>query len=406
MKAVMYGAGNIGRGFIAQKFYLSGYDTTFIDVNEEVVNAINAAHEYPIYVTGKGGYDKQLVKNVDAVNGKDVDAVVDAIANCDIIATALGANIIKFVAPNIAKAIVKRFENGAKPLNILICENLIGSNVIMHDYVAEYIPENCKEYLENSIGFVCVCVGRTVPKAPDEFTKENMLAVCTEPYSKLPADSEGFRPVGAEYPPIKGLIPFSPFKFFIEQKLLMHNMAHAMSAYLGYIKGYTRIPDVEVDAEIKYLITRAILEAARALSKKHGASLDDNLQFFEDLIIRFENKLLDDTMLRVGKDTKRKLSASDRLGGAFKIVREQGMVPAHIAIGIAAGFHFDHPEDPIALETSSYAKENGIAAALEKYCDITDAADVEMVSKFYDMLGNKATFAELCEALSDYKYRD
>ena len=75
-------------------------------------------------------------------------------------------------------------------------------------------------------------------------------------------------------------------------------------------------------------------------------------------------------------------------------------------IGIAAGFHFDHPEDPIALETSSYAKENGIAAALEKYCDITDAADVEMVSKFYDMLGNKATFAELCEALSDYKYRD
>ena len=233
-----------------------------------------------------------------------------------------------------------------------------------------------------------------------------MLAVCTEPYSKLPADSEGFRPVGSEYPPIKGLIPFSPFKFFIEQKLLMHNMAHAMSAYLGYLKGYTRIPDVEVDAEIKYLITRAILEAARALSKKHGASLDDNLQFFEDLIIRFENKLLDDTMLRVGKDTKRKLSASDRLGGAFKIVREQGMVPAHIAIGIAAGFHFDHPEDPIALETSSYAKENGIAAALEKYCDITDAADVEMVSKFYDMLGNKASFAELCEVLSDYKYRD
>ena len=406
MKAVMYGAGNIGRGFIAQKFYLSGYDTTFIDVDLAVVNAINEAHEYPIYVTGKGGYDKQYVKNVSAVDGRDVDAVVDTIAECDIIATALGANIIKFVAPNIAKAIVKRYENGAKPLNILICENLIGSNVIMHDYVAEYIPEHCKEYLENSIGFVCVCVGRTVPKAPEEFTKDNMLAVCTEPYSKLPADSEGFRPVGCEYPPIKGLVPFTPFKFFIEQKLLMHNMSHAMSAYLGYLKGYDKIPDVEVDAEIKYLITRAILESARALSKKHGASLDDNLEFFEALIIRFENKLLDDTMLRVGKDTKRKLSASDRLGGAFKIVREQGMVPAHIAVGIAAGFLFDHPEDPIALETSSYARDNGIAAALEKYCDITDAADVEMVGRFYDMLKNKASFAELCETLSDYKYRD
>ena len=406
MKAVMYGAGNIGRGFIAQKFYLSGYDTTFIDVDMNVVNAINETNEYPIYVTGKGAYDKQFVKNVKAVNGRDVDAVVDTIAECDIMATALGANIIKFVAPNIAKAIVKRYENGAAPLNILICENLIDSNIILHNYVAEYIPEECKDYFENSIGFVSVCVGRTVPKAPEEFTKDNMLAVCTEPYSKLPADSEGFRPVGCEYPPIKGLIPFSPFKFFIEQKLLVHNMAHAMSAYLGYLKGYTQIPEVEVDAEIKYLITRAILESARALSKKHGASLDDNLEFFETLIIRFENKLLDDTLLRVGRDTKRKLSAADRLGGAFKLVREQGMIPAHIAIGIAAGFLFDHAEDPIALETSSYAKENGIAAALEKYCDITDAADVEMVGRFYDMLKNKASFAELCEVLSDYKYRD
>ena len=406
MKAVMYGAGNIGRGFIAQKFYLSGYDTTFIDVDMNVVNAINETNEYPIYVTGKGAYDKQFVKNVKAVNGRDVDAVVDTIAECDIMATALGANIIKFVAPNIAKAIVKRYENGAAPLNILICENLIDSNIILHNYVAEYIPEECKDYFENSIGFVSVCVGRTVPKAPEEFTKDNMLAVCTEPYSKLPADSEGFRPVGCEYPPIKGLIPFSPFKFFIEQKLLVHNMAHAMSAYLGYLKGYTQIPEVEVDAEIKYLITRAILESARALSKKHGASLDDNLEFFETLIIRFENKLLDDTLLRVGRDTKRKLSAADRLGGAFKLVREQGMIPAHIAIGIAAGFLFDHAEDPIALETSSYAKENGIAAALEKYCDITDAADVEMVGRFYDMLKSKASFAELCEVLSDYKYRD
>ena len=51
MKAVMYGAGNIGRGFIAQRFYLSGYHTTFIDVNADVVNAINEAGKYPIYVT-------------------------------------------------------------------------------------------------------------------------------------------------------------------------------------------------------------------------------------------------------------------------------------------------------------------------------------------------------------------
>ena len=122
MKAVMYGAGAIGRGFIGQKFYLSGYDTTFIDVNMTVVDAINAAGEYPVYVTGKDGYDEQPVKNVDAVDGRDNEKVIKTIAECDILATALGVNVIKFVAPLIAKAVEKRYADGGKPLNILICE--------------------------------------------------------------------------------------------------------------------------------------------------------------------------------------------------------------------------------------------------------------------------------------------
>jgi mannitol-1-phosphate 5-dehydrogenase len=71
MKAVMYGAGNIGRGFIGQKFYLSGYETVFIDVNMAVVDAINASGEYPFYVTGKDSYDEQPVKNVSALDGRD-----------------------------------------------------------------------------------------------------------------------------------------------------------------------------------------------------------------------------------------------------------------------------------------------------------------------------------------------
>ena len=40
MKAVMYGAGNIGRGFIAKRFFLTGYETVFIDVNESLVEGL------------------------------------------------------------------------------------------------------------------------------------------------------------------------------------------------------------------------------------------------------------------------------------------------------------------------------------------------------------------------------
>lgn len=406
MKAIMYGAGNIGRGFIGQKFYLSGYETVFIDVNMAVVDAINQAHEYPVYVTGKHEYVEQPVKNVRAVDGRDNDAVIREIASCDIMATALGVNVIKFVAPLIGQAIEKRFAEGGRPLNILICENMIGSNVYLHDLVSAHISDACRDYFENQIGFVCVSVGRMVPPTPAELAEKNALAVCVEPYSKLPVDADGFRPVGCDYPPLKGLVPFAPFEFFIEQKLMMHNMGHAVTAYLGAWKGYEWICDASLDPEIKYFMTRALTESARALSRKHGADLDAALEFTDDLTVRFENRLLGDTVLRVGRDTKRKLAEHDRLVGAYNTAKAVGIVPAYIALGIAAGYLFEQKDDPTSLETSAFAKEKGIAAALEKYSNMTDAEDVKTISLFYDMLSRKASFAELCGVLAELKYQE
>ncbi len=403
MTAVMYGAGNIGRGFIAQRFYLSGYHTTFVEVNPDVVNAINEAGKYPIYVTRGTEYVPEWVENVDAVDGRDEQAVIDAIADADILATALGVNILPFVAPLIAKAIGERRARGGRALNILICENMIGSNEYLYGLVSPLIPAEARDYFEKNIGFVCVSVGRTVPPTPEEFKAKYPLAVCAEPYSELPVDAAGFRPVGCELPPIKELVAFSPFAFFIERKLLIHNLGHALLAYVAYQKGYRYIFEAATDGEIKYILTRALLEAARALSRRHGAPLDDTVQFVEDLMVRFENKLLVDTLDRVGRDPKRKLSATDRLVGAFNMVREQGGVPAHIAVAIAAGYLFDVEADAAAVEISAYTKANGIERALEKYSGITAPADVAMIKTFYDMFLAKVPFAAFVETLASMK---
>lgn len=403
MKAVMYGAGNIGRGFIGQRFFLSGYETVFIDVNADMVNAINEAGKYPIYVTRGTEYVPEWVENVSAVNGRDEAAVVETIADADILATALGVNILPFVAPLIAKAIHARKEKSGRALNILICENMIGSNEYLHGLVEPHILPEDKQFFSEQVGFVCVSVGRTVPPTPEEFKAKYPLAVCAEPYSELPVDAAGFRPVGCEMPPIKELVPFSPFAFFIERKLLIHNMGHALMAYMAYQRGYGYIFKAATDGEIKYILTRALLESARALAKRHGAPMDDTMQFVEDLMVRFENKLLVDSLDRVGRDPKRKLSAGDRLVGAFKMVREQGGVPAHIAVGIAAGYLFDYAGDPAAVEVTDFVKANGLTAALAKYSDITDADDVAMITKFYDMFKSKAPFADFVETLAGMK---
>ena len=213
MKAIMYGAGNIGRGFIAERFYLSDYETVFIDVNTQMVDAINEAREYPIYVTMGSEYVPTWIKNVRAVNGRDEEAVVNEIADADIMATALGANVLRFVAPLIAKAAALRKKTSGAPLNILICENLIGSDRYLHDLVAPYIADEDKAWFEDNIGFVSVVVGRTVPPTPEEFSAKHPAAVCADVYSELPANPVGFRPVGCELPPVKGLVTFTPFQY-------------------------------------------------------------------------------------------------------------------------------------------------------------------------------------------------
>ena len=403
MNAIMYGAGNIGRGFIAKRFFLSGMNTAFIDVNVDLVDKLNAAGKYPVYVTRGDHYEAEWVENISAINGRDADAVVNAIADCDVIATALGVNILPFVAKNLADAIVARYNRGARPLNILICENLIGSDTYLRGLVEPHIPAECKDYFENQIGFVCVSVCITVPPTPAEFLEENPLAVCTDLYRELPVDLAGFRPVGCQLPEIDGMVARTPFSFFIERKLLIHNMGHALMAYYGWQKQLNYIFDIAVDGEIKYILTRALIESAVALAKRHGVPAEELIAFSEHLMVRLENRLLIDDVFRVGRDPKRKLSAGDRLGGAFKLVREQGGVPAHIAVGIAAGLLFDHPDDPIALEVSGYAKEAGVAAALEKYCSITAEEDIKLVKTFYDLFTSKAPFSDFVETLAQMK---
>ena len=99
----------------------------------------------------------EWVENIDAVNGKNADAVIEAIYECDILCTALGVPILPRVAPLIAKAVEQRLDAG-KPLNILICENMIGSNEYLHGLVEPLIPSEKKAAFEENIGFVCVSV--------------------------------------------------------------------------------------------------------------------------------------------------------------------------------------------------------------------------------------------------------
>ena len=383
MKAVMYGAGNIGRGFIAQLFTGSGYHTTFVDVVDSVVNELNEKNEYPLYITRGDEYERTVVSNVDAVNGRDADAVAEAISEADVMATAVGVNVMKFIAEPVARGVSLRIKKGGAPLNIIICENKIDANTYFRGLVSEYLNDDEKEYFNSSFGLVEASIGRMVPSTPAAIREKEPLAVCVEPYCSLPVDKDAF--VG-KIPEISNMIAVSPFQLYIERKLYMHNMSHAVCAYLGNLLGYKYIWEAAGDPRIRFITLGALSQSANALSAFHHADVIPLTEHGFDLLTRYDNKLLGDTVARVGNDTRRKLSSFDRIPGAIKRAVECGVSFNFIAAGFAAGLLFSPENDASSAEVYAFTRENGVEAALIKYSETDDPRVVKMVSKYYRAL--------------------
>ena len=397
----MYGAGNIGRGFIGQLFHMSGYEISFIDVNMEVINKLNTDGEYPVYITDGDSYREYLVTGVHGVNGRDNEAIAEAIASADIMATAVGVNILKFIAAPFAGGVRRRMEKGVEaPLNVIICENMIEADKYFAGLIKENLNEKEAEYFDTHIALVEPSIGRMVPATPKEIAEKNPLAVCVEPYCELPVDKHAFK---GEIPEIANMVPFAPFDFFIRRKLFMHNMSHALTAYFGALKGYTYVWEAAKDAEIKLMALRALTESSRALSKEYGVPLEELLCFSENLLGRFENKLLGDTIERVGKDTKRKLSENDRFVGAARLCEKHGISPMNILAGLAAGLHFAPESDEAAIEVSTDARTNGVSHALECYSGISaDSALAKTVGEVYKKIEEKESMSEIISSLQIY----
>ena len=390
-KFIMYGAGNIGRGFIGQTFSNAGYSVGFIDINMEIIDRLNADKEYPVNIVSTEKNEKKTVKNVYGIDGKDIDKVSDEIASCDLMATAIGVNVLKFIAKPIAEGIKKRAAVSDKPLNIIICENLIGADEYLKGLILAEIPE-LKEYIETKVGFIEASIGRMVPVMTEEKKAGNPLRVYVEPYNILPVDKAAFK---GEIPKdVENLYPFTPFNLFIQRKLFMHNMSHALCAYLGNLRGYEYIYQAVNDFDIRYCAFRALVRSALAIAKENGVEIDGLIGHAENLLYRFTNTALADTVERVGKDTKRKLGANDRLIGALKLCEKHGIDGTYLCIGIAAGMLFAPQADASAIEVKEYAEEKGVKATLEKYSEYTGKY-VSVINGIYADLKSGKTLADV-----------
>jgi mannitol-1-phosphate 5-dehydrogenase len=393
----MYGGGNIGRGFIGALFSEAGYDVTFIDVTDSVVEMLHRERRYPVRIVSSEGYEDIDVVNVDAVHGNDTEKVARLIAKADIMATAVGAGALKFIVPNIAAGIRARFSRTDKPLDILICENLMDADKVLEDMIKAHLTDEEKALFDKRIGLVEVSIGRMVPVQTAEMQDGNPLRVCVEQYGYLPVDKNAFK---GGLPAISKLIPASPFSFYIKRKLFLHNMGHAVCAYLGLYSGFEYIYETIDCPQIHLIVKNAMLESVEALALAYGEAFTPILRHTDDLLYRFTNRALADTCARVGQDPKRKLSPTDRLIGAAKFCAEQEVLPAYIAIGAAGAVYRLLDQSGQAQDTASALTALQDISALQEVDELT-----ELVMDMYRFFLKGATPERMMAAAQKRKNR-
>ncbi len=366
-RAVQFGAGNIGRGFLGQLYWESGYRTTFVDVVDEVVTGLRERGEYPLRIV-----DSQPViyriNNVTAVDARDLDAVAEALAEADLASTAVGVPVLPRIAPALAKGIARRFSRrGAPPLNFIVCENLIGAGPFLREKVREHLEPRFHAVLDEKVGFVEASIGRMVPVMTEAQKAEDPLLVCVEAYSDLPVDAEGFK---GPIPELSHMQPKANFGAYVERKLFVHNLGHAVTAYLGYLRGHEYIWQAIGDPVVRQEVDAALAETRAGLVARHGLDPDELRIHADDIVRRFHNKALGDQVARVAKDPIRKLGSNDRLIGSGLMCLENGVTPLHVAFATAAAIHYDHPEDSAALQLRELRLAKGVEGVLREICGI------------------------------------
>lgn len=335
--AVHFGAGNIGRGFIGLLLHQAGFEVVFADVNATLIGMLASHPEYTVHEAGEGGRDTVVTGYRGIDSNADPDGLVAAIAAADIVTTAVGPNVLRFVAPAIAAGILAR-PKGASPLAVMACENALGATDLLR---AEVEKHTAGTDLEGRAVFANTAVDRIVPEQDP-----SGLDVLVEPYCEWAVESAPFDGAVPNIPGARFVPDLAPY---IERKLFTVNTGHASTAYHGRLAGHGSIAAALADSSVRDAVDAVLAETSAMLVAKHGFAPDEQARYRATTLARFANPAIDDSVDRVGRQPLRKLSRHERFVEPASALAEAGTQPVALLAAMGAALRFDAPLDEEAV---------------------------------------------------------
>jgi len=361
MKAVHYGGGNIGRGFIGLLLSQAGYRVAFVDVNARLVEELNRRGEYVVELADASA-ERLAVSGVSAIDGNDRERVAQAVAEADLVTTAVGVNVLPYIADSLAMGIERRIGRADAPvLPVIACENAIGASSQLKAHVGSHLQPSLRDAAMRHAVFPDAAVDRIVPIQQHE---DDPLKVIVEPFYEWVVDRSAL-PAGS--PEIAGVHYVDELQPYIERKLFTVNTGHCVAAYHGYLQGRGTIQEALGDPAVLAEVRGALEETSAALIGLYGFDRKQHAAYICKILERFRNPYLSDDVVRVGRSPIRKISANDRLIRPALAAQSFGVQTPHLAKAVAAALLFDYLEDPEAAELQRALQNQGVSAVIAQY---------------------------------------
>ena len=380
---VQFGAGNIGRSFVGQLFARAGYEVVFVDVARSLVEALNERQKYRIVIKRNEAPDEEVVvQDVRAIDGYDFELVAETIADAGYVGASGGLGVLPEIIPVIAAGIElrARYAPGC-PLDIIIAENIHNGANYFRDALMRQLPADFP--FADSVGLVETSIGKMVPIMRREDLLGDPLLLFAEEYNELIVDAHGFK--GA-LPQLATLNPVGNIKAYVDRKLFIHNLGHAATAYFGFSESpRTRFIWQALELPgVAEAVRAAMGESAAALAREYPSEFDaEGLEaHIDELIARFGNRALGDTVYRVGRDLYRKLAHDDRLVGAALLTARHNLPCDIIAGAVRAAVKFRATDEGGALyprDAEFIAREvpKGLPGILRDVCGLNMENSIE-----------------------------
>lgn len=346
-KALHFGAGNIGRGFVGVLLHEAGYELVFADVAAPLIDALNEQDSYTVHEVGAAPRDIRVTGFSGVNSASDPEGLRRQIVEADVVTTAVGPTVLKIIAPAIAEGLRARAEAGTPgKVAVMACENAINATDGLAAAIREAYPE-----ADDVAIFANTAVDRIVPQQEQGAG----LDVTVETYYEWAVEST---PFGDAVPDVPGITWVEDLAPYITRKLYTVNTGHAATAYFGRIAGLHKISDALADPGVRARVEAVLAETKQLLVEKFGFAPETQQEYIEKILTRFANPHLPDTVERVGRAPLRKISAGERFVGPAAELAEHGHRPEALVAAVGAALAFDAEGDPEAEELRRLLSES------------------------------------------------